>query len=158
MSGGKPLVTIVMAVRDGEAYIARRSRACGRNASVPNAGDRARQRQRIRQPGLHAAVAPADAIGRQPAERCADSREAVARVGPFPVDPRAPEWLQWYARAVGLGVRAAAVPETVLRCRLHGSNHSAVNQTAQTRFLDIVRESLRERRAAARTEPGGADR
>jgi glycosyltransferase involved in cell wall biosynthesis len=82
-------------------------------------------------------------------------REAMAAVGAFPVDPEAPEFLQWYARALEHRLEIASVPATVLRRRLHGANHSLVNRTAERQFLAIARDSLHRRRAAGHPTPGG---
>jgi glycosyltransferase involved in cell wall biosynthesis len=78
-------------------------------------------------------------------------REAFERVGIFDTRWRIGEFIDWYARAVDGGLRMAAVPEVVLRRRIHGAN--TTRRTADRRdYARVVKATLDRRRARASRE------
>ena len=84
-------------------------------------------------------------------------RTVFERVGPF--DPSFPigEDTDWLARAFAEGVRHTALPDVVLRYRIHGANttdrHREGSGRALMRVLRASAQRKRERQAAARVEP-----
>lgn len=75
-------------------------------------------------------------------------RAAMARVGPFPCGTKNADWLEWYGKAIDRGLVMGAVDSTVARRRIHGANHSYVNDTAHRQYFDVLRRSLVRRRAS----------
>jgi glycosyltransferase involved in cell wall biosynthesis len=76
-------------------------------------------------------------------------RSAVAEVGPFPTDPNAVDWPEWYIRAVEGGASIDAVPEVVARRRLHGRNLSLELGSVDSDYLGLLRSSLLRRRVGS---------
>jgi hypothetical protein len=75
-------------------------------------------------------------------------RSTFERVGPFDSRWRAGEFIDWYLRAIELGVRVGEVPEIVVWRRLHDANHGIVQRAAYAPdYLRIVRAGLDRRRA-----------
>lgn len=68
------------------------------------------------------------------------------RVGPLAVDSHA-DFVDWYLRARDLGVRFGAVPEVVVRRRIHDRNSSRDTRT-KTDYLRHLKASLDRRRRA----------
>lgn len=75
----------------------------------------------------------------------------LGRVGPFP-SGAVVDWVDWWARARGLGAREHVVGEVLLRRRIHGRNNSALRSDGGRMFLGAARQHLRARRA--QSEPG----
>lgn len=75
-------------------------------------------------------------------------RAALHRVGPFGESWAVGEFLDWYARAVDLGLRSATLPEVVMRRRLHGANSSARARAEHTDYVRILRDVRRRRESA----------
>jgi glycosyltransferase involved in cell wall biosynthesis len=82
-------------------------------------------------------------------------REAFARTGGFDPRFRLGELLDWYGRAIDLGVRAVTLPDLVFRRRVHGANHSITLADARPDFLLAVRERLARMRGAEREMRNG---
>jgi glycosyltransferase involved in cell wall biosynthesis len=74
-------------------------------------------------------------------------REAHLRVGE--ADPRWTfgEYIDWYARAVELGLRGLMLPDVVLMRRLHERNSTRRSPEARIDYVRIAREALHRRRA-----------
>lgn len=86
-------------------------------------------------------------------------RSAFDRVGPFDPAWRVGEFLDWYARALDLGLREVVVRHLVLRRRIHGANHGIRARQDLSDYARILKGSLDRRRARAAAEgrpgPGG---
>ena len=76
-------------------------------------------------------------------------REAIERVGPFDVRWRVGDFVDWYARAVEAGLRIAAVPQLVMRRRIHASNMSRLAGDDRADYVRLVKAALDRRRARA---------
>jgi glycosyltransferase involved in cell wall biosynthesis len=78
-------------------------------------------------------------------------RASIERVGPFREDMNVATDLEWLLRARELPVREATIEEQVVWRRIHGANHSLVNERARaSEFAHALKESLDRRRAATR--------
>jgi len=73
------------------------------------------------------------------------SRSAVGRVGPFDTRWTVGEFVDWYARAVELGLRSHMLPDVLLRRRLHVTNSSRRAQKARVDYVRIARAALERR-------------
>jgi glycosyltransferase involved in cell wall biosynthesis len=77
-------------------------------------------------------------------------RREFDRVGGFTTGLASGEFIDWIARADEAGVAAVAIPDVVLRRRLHGRNHGLVRREARQDYVRLVKAALDRRRAAAR--------
>jgi glycosyltransferase involved in cell wall biosynthesis len=77
------------------------------------------------------------------------SRAVWDRVGPFSTTAVRSEFLDWLLRARELDLREVMVDATVLRRRLHGTNHGRVKQDVGSEYALILKAALDRRRAAA---------
>lgn len=75
-------------------------------------------------------------------------REVFDLVGPFDCTWRVGEFLDWYARAVELGVHTAMLEHVVMRRRLHAACSSARAAGERRDYALILAAALRRRRAA----------
>jgi len=75
-------------------------------------------------------------------------RDTFRRVGPFATDVKVGEFIDWYARATDLGLTAMALPEVVLRRRLHDSNTGIRERDSRLDYARVLRSALARRRAA----------
>lgn len=73
-------------------------------------------------------------------------RPAMARVGFFRPGHAAADWPEWYMRAVEARLVMGAVPEVMVRRRLHGANQSLLYDTIRTQYFDLLRKSIATRR------------
>ncbi len=80
-------------------------------------------------------------------------RSLFDRVGPFPTEHRAGEFIAWYLQAMRSGVRTAMLGDLVLRRRLHMANLGRIDPESRGDLLAILRADLLARRGA-----GSADR
>jgi glycosyltransferase involved in cell wall biosynthesis len=78
-------------------------------------------------------------------------RESFARVGPFATGWRVGEFIDWYARAVDLGLKSHMLQEVVLHRRLHDTNIGIVEPEARADYLRILKASLDRRRGGRGT-------
>ena len=76
-------------------------------------------------------------------------RSAAERVGPFPTDVRAGEFLDWIMRARDLGLRESLLPDVVLRRREHSSNITGRERAPFGDFARVLKAGLDRRRGAA---------
>jgi glycosyltransferase involved in cell wall biosynthesis len=76
---------------------------------------------------------------------------AFHRVGPFRTDLRVGEFIDWSARASEAGLRVIAVPQPVLRRRLHETNTGIRERAARADYVRVARAALERRRR--REEP-----
>ena len=74
-------------------------------------------------------------------------REAFDRVGPFRPELRVGEFIDWYARAVELGLKQRLLPEIVMLRRLHRDNLGvrALEQRSSS-YLRVLKAALDRRR------------
>lgn len=76
-------------------------------------------------------------------------REAFARVGDFDPSRRVGDFIDWYLRAVELGLRSILLPDILLRRRIHENNTGRRERDARSDFAHILKASLDRRRQAA---------
>ncbi len=82
-------------------------------------------------------------------------RTALAAVGPFPVQARVAEGLDWLLRARELPLGEVTVPEQVVWRRVHGENNSLRHRKQIGEFAHALKASLDRRRAAGQSAGGG---
>jgi hypothetical protein len=73
-------------------------------------------------------------------------------VGLFATGWRVGEFIDWYARAVDLGLKSHILPEVVLHRRLHDTNIGIVEPDAKADYLRILKASLDRRRGRSAAE------
>jgi glycosyltransferase involved in cell wall biosynthesis len=76
-------------------------------------------------------------------------RSAFLRVGPFRVDLRVGEFVDWWMRGVEAGLDAVPHDTVVLERRLHETNTGRREKAAVTDYLKVVRQALARRRGGA---------
>lgn len=74
---------------------------------------------------------------------------AFSRVGPFRVDLRVGEFVDWWMRGLEAGLDAASHDAVVLERRLHETNTGRREKAAVTDYLKVVRQALARRRSGA---------
>ena len=75
-------------------------------------------------------------------------REVFERVGPFSVDLKLRQGVDWYARAVDAGLRETMLDRVVLERRLHTTNSGLREAGTQDQYmLSAIRAALDRRRA-----------
>lgn len=79
-------------------------------------------------------------------------RAAFARVGPFRVDLRVGQFVDWFARAREAGLRSRMLRDLVLRRRVHPDSMSAGRPSHRSDFARVARAAL-ERRRVREVEP-----
>jgi glycosyltransferase involved in cell wall biosynthesis len=75
------------------------------------------------------------------------ARNVFARVGPFAVEWRVGEFIDWYLRASDLGLKIHTIDNVVLRRRLHLTNSGLLQRNMAGDYVRIVKASLDRRRA-----------
>lgn len=110
------------------------------NFISPDLGDAERARLRC-PPGAMPGYIPQASLIR---------RRAFDLVGPFDESRTRGEFIDWYMRAVELGVRSTLVPEVVVRRRLHADNQGIREREAAVDYVRVVRAALARRRASGR--------
>ncbi len=78
-------------------------------------------------------------------------RASFERVGPFSIDLRVGDTVDWYARALDRGLRGLTLPEVVLERRLHSQNNGIREQSSRSQYAQILKEALDRRRAQLET-------
>ena len=76
-------------------------------------------------------------------------KSAFSRVGPFRVDLRVGEFVDWWMRGLEAGLDAASHDAVVLERRLHETNTGRREKAAVTDYLKVVRQALARRRSGA---------
>ena len=74
-------------------------------------------------------------------------RTAFDNVGPFLVHLQVGEFVEWYLRAIDLGLSSAMLTAVVLRRRLHNSNQGIRMRGARLDYVRIVKARLDRKRA-----------
>jgi glycosyltransferase involved in cell wall biosynthesis len=80
-------------------------------------------------------------------------RAAFLRVGKFQGDWKVGEFIDWYARAVELQIRALVLPDLLLWRRIHDSNQGVRERESISDYARVLKASLDRRRAEGRN-PG----
>jgi hypothetical protein len=75
------------------------------------------------------------------------------RVGLFDTQWRVGEFIDWYSRAMDLGLRAITVPHIVLKRRLHGDNLGVRERAARRDYARVIASAVARRRHSM--TPGG---
>jgi glycosyltransferase involved in cell wall biosynthesis len=78
-------------------------------------------------------------------------RESFERVGPFTSAVRVGVTVDWFARAAEAGLSYAILPEVVLERRLHTQNNGLRERASRSQYIEVIRQALERRRAAADT-------
>jgi len=78
------------------------------------------------------------------------TRAACERLGPMRVDIEA-SFVDWYLRALELGMRIEFAAAVVARRRIHGANQSYRNDSMRREYVQIIKASLDRRRAAEKS-------
>ena len=71
-------------------------------------------------------------------------------VGPFNERFQIGEFMDWYARALDLGLKAVMLPQVVSMRRLHGRNHSLTRTTQDVGYAHVLKAVLDRRRTRSR--------
>jgi glycosyltransferase involved in cell wall biosynthesis len=72
--------------------------------------------------------------------------EACQRVGPFEPRWRVAEFLDWYVRALELGLKSEMLPQVVARRRVHGTNLSFREREHRSDYVSVLKLALDRRR------------
>jgi glycosyltransferase involved in cell wall biosynthesis len=75
------------------------------------------------------------------------TREAFDRVGPFSTKLRVGIGVDWYARALELGLNQGMIDDVVLERRLHTQNNGIREQASRSQYLHVLKASIDRRRA-----------
>lgn len=78
-------------------------------------------------------------------------RDSFLRVGLFDPQWKVGDFVDWYLRAIDLGLRSAMEPRIVLHRRLHDTNHGTRHRHATGDYARIVRAALDRRLKAKGT-------
>lgn len=73
-------------------------------------------------------------------------RNMFAAVGPYDAQWRVGEVVDWYARAVDLGLRMTTLQHVVLLRRIHGDNLGRRSRDPSRDYLSVLRRSINRRR------------
>jgi glycosyltransferase involved in cell wall biosynthesis len=68
--------------------------------------------------------------------------ETFKRVGPFDERWRTGEFLDWYLRAIDMGLRSVMLPQIVTQRRLHRANHGITGRETRSDYHRILKASL----------------
>lgn len=68
-------------------------------------------------------------------------------VGPLNERFRIGEFIDWYGRAIDLGLKSTMLPQVVTKRRLHGGNHSLTRKTDPQGYAHVLKAMLDRRRA-----------
>jgi glycosyltransferase involved in cell wall biosynthesis len=74
-------------------------------------------------------------------------RDAFFRVGKFQGEWKVGEFIDWYARAVELGIRSFVLPDLFLWRRIHDSNQGVRERQSVSDYARVLKASLDRRRA-----------
>jgi glycosyltransferase involved in cell wall biosynthesis len=76
-------------------------------------------------------------------------RAAFERVGLFSTDLRVGIGVDWYARAIEVGLKEYVPPQVVLERRLHAGNNGIRQRGSRSQYLHVLKRSLDRRRGDA---------
>lgn len=72
--------------------------------------------------------------------------ETFRRVGPLNENFRIGEFIDWYGRAMDLGLKSVILPQVVSMRRLHGRNHSLTRKAEPASYAHVLKAMLDRRR------------
>jgi len=75
-------------------------------------------------------------------------RESFFRVRYFATNWRLGEFIDWYSKAMELGLKSLIVPEVVMKRRIHNDNTGIRERNSRTDYVRILKASLDRRRKA----------
>ena len=84
-------------------------------------------------------------------------RESFLSVGYFDTDWRVGEFIDWYCKAQTLNLKAALLPEVVLRRRIHDANMGIREREHQTDYAYILKAALDRRRKTSAPQENPKD-
>lgn len=73
-------------------------------------------------------------------------RTSFFRVGYFNTDIEVGDFIEWYKRALDLGLRSLVLPQLLLRRRVHEGNMSTLQKPRQNDYLRIFKKALDRQR------------
>lgn len=85
-------------------------------------------------------------------------RETFLRVGTFRSDTKIGEFIDWYARAIEMGLKSRVPPDLVLWRRIHDSNHGIRERASVSDYARVLKATLDRRRAAQRQSVTNGDK
>ena len=68
------------------------------------------------------------------------TRSAWERVGPYKAELRTGEYIDWYNRFKGLGLKESVIADVTLRRRVHARSTTATQTDDRSEYLKVVRE------------------
>lgn len=74
-------------------------------------------------------------------------QESFHRVGPFSIQWRVGEFIDWYTKALELGLNSILIPETVGKRRIHLSNMGINERKSRADYVRIMKAALDRRRS-----------
>ena len=74
-------------------------------------------------------------------------RDTFLRVGKFPGGLKVGEFIDWYSRAVELGIRSLVLPELLLWRRIHDSNTGVRERQSLNDYARVLKAKLDRKRA-----------
>ena len=80
-------------------------------------------------------------------------RDVLEQVGEFDDRWILGDFIDWYARAEELGVKALVLPEVVARRRVHNTNIGIRMRHQKTEYAHVLKRALDRRRSALPTQP-----
>jgi glycosyltransferase involved in cell wall biosynthesis len=76
-------------------------------------------------------------------------RDTCLRVGPYATGFRTGWFIDWYMRAMDLGLRSVMLPDVVARRRLHGANLGLRDRDGRMDYTRVLKAGLDRRRGQA---------
>jgi glycosyltransferase involved in cell wall biosynthesis len=77
---------------------------------------------------------------------CLIRKESFLRAGPFDVEWRVGEFIDWYLKATEAGLRSLTLPDVLTKRRIHNDNTSTRDRKSQQDFVRILKASLDRRK------------
>jgi glycosyltransferase involved in cell wall biosynthesis len=81
-------------------------------------------------------------------------RQSFDRVGRFDPQRRVGEFVDWYSRAVEIGLRTFLMPDVVLHRRLHDDNEGIKQRAESVQYVRVLKAALDRRRVGHRPQEG----
>jgi hypothetical protein len=73
-------------------------------------------------------------------------REDFKKVGPFDARWRIGEFIEWYSRALDIGLKSVVLPQVLARRRIHDTNTGLVNHAHRSQYAQVLKNILDRRR------------
>jgi glycosyltransferase involved in cell wall biosynthesis len=92
-------------------------------------------------------------VGKMPAINAASMlvrRSVFEKVGWFDMDLTLGEFLEWYARALDLGMQSRTLDEVVLRRRIHETNTGTRSRDSRQDYVRLLKSMLDRRRTSGK--------